>query len=420
MKDEWRRALAKRFIIHPSAFILSALIAFSSSAKQRVVRGETQAQWLKTHAIALASVEPSADESDLAPLLPLVTNARVIALGDATHGTHEFFSVKQRLIPFLVKHANVRTIIFEAPYAEIEAINDYVRTGAGDPSALLHIDNYFFWNADEVLDAIGWIRAWNAAGNPPVDVAGADAFHTQTTIARVLSQLGGDVRAEAEKDYACVSNISISTAQWYRDACRASVMSVRPLLEANHAAPEIVHAARIVEQGEEALDRDSAMAENIEWLADRPGAGNFVLWGHNEHFGKTPTTLNDPNGATSAGTFLAEHYGERYVSIGTIALKGRFNASELWGSDWIVGQYSMLDATPDDFAAQFATASMPRMIVPLRGALPSWLALPHPIRVAGSNVASHTQTTVAVTEEIAKKFDAVIYVETTTATHLRP
>jgi len=400
--------------------ILHFAFCIRAEARQRIVRGETPASWLHAHAIPLASVEPSNDESDLAPLLPLVANARVIALGDATHGTHEFFSVKQRLIPFLVKHANVRTIIFEAPYAEIEAINDYVRTGAGDPAPLLHIDNYFFWNADEVLDTIRWIRAWNAAGNAPVEVAGADAFHTQTTIARMLSQLDGGLRGEAEKDYACVASISLSTAQWYRDACRASVMSVRPLLEANHAAPEIVHAARIVEQGEEALDRDSAMAENIEWLADRAGAGNFVVWGHNEHFGKTPTTLNDPNGVTSTGTYLAEHYRERYVSIGTIALKGTFNASELWGSDWIVGQYSMLDAAPDDFATQFATASMPRMIVPLRGSLPSWLALAHPIRVAGSNVASHTQTTVAVTEEIAKKFDALIYVETTTATHLRP
>jgi erythromycin esterase len=421
MNDESLRDRAPlAFIIHHSAFIICILVAFPLLAKQHAIRGETPSAWLHAHAIPLASVEPSADDSDLAPLLPVVADARVIALGDATHGTHEFFSVKERLIPFFVKRANVRTIVFEAPYGEIEAINDYVRTGAGDPSALLHIDNYFFWDADEVLDTIRWVRAWNAAGNPPVEVAGADAFHTQTTIARVLSLLDGDARAEAEKDYACVANITISTAQWYRDACRASVMSVRPLLESHHIAPEIVHAARIAEQGEESLERDSAMAENIEWLADRAGTGNFIVWGHNEHFGKTPTTLNDPNGLTSAGTYLAERYGAGYVSIGTIALRGTFNASELSGGDWIVGQYPMLEASPDDFATTFASASMPRMIVPLRGALPSWLALPHPIRVAGSNVASRTQTTVAVVEEIAKKFDALIYVESTTATRLRP
>jgi erythromycin esterase len=386
------------------------LAAFFASAATLAASAAPPSQptsWLRAHAIPLASVEPSADDSDLAPFLSLVANAHVIALGDATHGTHEFFSVKQRLIPFLVRHANVRTIAFEAPFGEFEAIRDYVRTGAGDPALLLRNDDYFFWNTDEVLDTIRWVRAWNAAGNPPVDVVGVDSFHTQTTIDRVLTLLDGEARAEVARRYACTSDFSQP-----RDACRAVVMSVRPILEARRATADILHAARIAEEGQEMLDRDAAMAENIERLAERTGAGNVVVWGHNEHFGRTPSTLNDPNGAKTAGAILADRYGASYVAVGTMALRGTFNAVNDSGT---ISQFAMSEATLDDYAVAFAGAALPRMIVPLRGSLPRWLAEPHPMRVAGSN----SQTTVTLDEDLAKRFDAVIYIESTTPARRR-
>ena len=365
---------------------------------------ETPAAWLRSHAIPLASVEPSADDSDIAPLLPLFANAHIIALGDATHGTHEFYAVKQRLIRFLVKHDSVRTIAFEAPFAEFEAIRDYVRTGAGDPSALLRSDDYFFWNTDEVLDTIRWVRAWNAAGNPPVDVVGIDPFHTRTTIARLLSMLDGDWRADAARDYACLSRLTIAASQRAREACHASVMGVRPRLESRHASAEVLYAARLTEEGEESLNRDSAMAENIERLAERSGAGNFVVWGHNEHFGRS---------TRSAGQMLAERYGAGYMAVGTIALEGSFNAED--PDEGFVSQMPMSNPTPDDFAALFATASMPRMIVPLHDPLPPWLGEAHPVRIAGSS----SRTTVTVDENLARRFDAVIYIESTTPARLR-
>jgi erythromycin esterase len=380
-----------RRLLLPLLVILGALPGTAADAP---------ATWLRTHAIPLTSVEPSADDSDLAPLLPLFANARIIALGDATHGTHEFYAVKQRLIRFLVKHDSVRTIAFEAPFAEFEAIRDYVRTGAGDPAALLRSDDYFFWNTDEVLDTIRWVRAWNAAGNPPVDVVGIDPFHTRTTIARVLSMIDAD----AARGYACVSQLTVASSQRARDACHASVMGVRPLLESRHVSADVLYAARLVEEGEESLNRDSAMAENLERLAERSGAGNFVVWGHNEHFGRA---------ARSAGQMLAERYGAGYVAVGTIALEGSFNAED--PDEGLVSPMPMSEATSDDFAALFATASMPRMIVPLRDPLPPWLGETHPVRIAGSS----SRTTVLVDENLAKRFDAVIYIESTTPAHLR-
>ena len=382
MNAECRRQKAEKrrrfFCILPSAFcILSALNLLAAPADS----------WLRSHAIPLASVEPSADDSDLAPLLPLVANAHVIGLGDATHRTHEFYAVKQRLIRFLVKNANVRTIAFEAPFGEFEGIREYVRTGAGDPAALLRNDDYFFWNTDEVLDTIRWVRAWNAAGNPPVDIIGVDPFHTRTSIARLAPFVGDDA-------YRCIDRLTIASSQRSRDACHAAVMSVRPAL----TSPEAIYAARIVEEGEESLDRDSAMAENLERFADRAGSGNFIFWAHNEHVGR--------NGR-SAGQLLTDRYAAGYVAIGTIALRGSFNAVD--------GLHAMGDATSDDFASMFAAASIPRMIVPLR-ALPPSLAGTHPMRIAGSD----SQTTAIIDADLAKQFDAMIYIEVTTPARVRP
>src|SRR5512140_3119544 len=117
---------------HLAAVALIAFAAVTAAARPRPVRpgsGDAPAVWLKQHASALRSAEPAVDESDLQPLLPLVANARVIALADVTHGTHELFALKQRLIPFLVEHANVRTIALEAPYGDFQRVRDYVRTG---------------------------------------------------------------------------------------------------------------------------------------------------------------------------------------------------------------------------------------------------------------------------------------------------
>src|SRR3954453_12542730 len=104
-------------------------------------------RWLPSHAI------------DANALVTLASNANVVALGDATHGTHEFFAAKQQLVPMLADHG-FRTLAFEAPYAEWER---------GQYS----VDDYYFWYTDETLALIEWAQAQN----PPIRVAGIDCSH---------------------------------------------------------------------------------------------------------------------------------------------------------------------------------------------------------------------------------------------------
>lgn len=428
------------------AVLAIAALAAVASARPRPSRpGTSDAPqvWLKQHAAALRSFEPSADDSDLQPFLPIVGNARVIALTDATHGTHELFALKQRLVPYLVAHTNVRTIALEAPYGDFERVRDYVRTGAGDPAALIQSSDYFFWDTEEMLALIRWARASNAAGNPPVEVVGIDPFHADVTAARVIEFLGR-VDAGAVKNaaaaYDCMLRYGSNafgypmTTPDYRDQCHASVASVHASLEENRAAyaaiagqaevEDAIHAARNVELGEELVasgltDRDRGMAEDVEWLAERRGTGTVLVWGHNEHFGKQPYTFYDPNGTLSAGAMLASRYGAQYVAIGSVLGSGTFNAVGYENSIGHIRAVPVDGPAADDWASFFALGGESPLLIPLRGTLPAWLSQKHAMRVAGSGIVSRTQSMKPLQETLTPRFDAMIYVATSTASRLR-
>ncbi len=427
------------------AVLAIAAVAATASGRPRLTRPGTNdaAAWLGQHATALRSVEPSQDDSDLQPILPLVANARVIALTDATHGTHELFALKQRLIPYLVAHANVRTIALEAPYGDFERIRDYVRNGTGDPSSLIQSSDYFFWDTEELLGLIRWARAWNAAGFPPIEIAGIDPFHANVTAARVIDFLGrvdADAARSAATAYDCMIRYGSNAYGYpmtdadYRDSCRASVASVRASIETNRAAyaaiagpsdvEDALHAARNVELGEELvasglMDRDRAMAEDVEWLADRSGGGTVLVWGHNEHFGKRPYTFYDANGTLSSGAILASRYGPGYVAIGSVLGSGAFNAVEYDHTIGSIRSVPVDAAADDDWATFFAQGGASPLLIPLRAPLPSWLSQGHAMRVAGSGIVSIAQSMKVLPEILAARFDAVIYLDTSTPTRLR-
>ncbi len=98
--------------------------------------------WLRENAVEFRTAEPGGDYADLMPLEQIIGNARVVALGEATHGTREFFQMKHRILEFLVREMGFTTFGIEATWAEANRVNDYVHTGVGDPAVLL--SNLYF------------------------------------------------------------------------------------------------------------------------------------------------------------------------------------------------------------------------------------------------------------------------------------
>lgn len=357
-------------------------------------------------------------------------DTRIVALGDATHGTHELFTMKQRIVPLLAANG-FRTIAFEAPYAEFEVIDEYVRTGGGDVATALASNDYFFWDADEIVALIEWARAENAAGaNPPISIVGVDVAHPFSAIDRLLAQLQSLDAATARdvaSRYDCFLMFRDNPRLYEgRDACREDVAAVRPLLASRRSIfasdddyERALHAARVIEQGELSFatalaNRDAAMAENIEWLASRHP--HLIFIGHNEHLGRTPYSLTAQATTASAGTYLAERFGADYFAIGSVIGSGTFNAYEYSGSTAFLRVHTAQSPLLNDIATLLRQAALPQMLVPLRGSplTGEWI-----VRVAGTNVPSGRAPMLELHERVAEKFDALLFVETTTPTHLR-
>ncbi|MBK9017969.1 MAG: erythromycin esterase family protein [Saprospiraceae bacterium] len=126
-----------------------------------------QRAWLQKNSSAMARVEPTllvekADYSDLEEFRRSVGDAEIIALGEATHGTSEFFLLKHRLLQFAVQELGVRVFAIEANQLEVEKINRFVTDGVGTAEGVIRV-MFKVWNTAEMLALIQWMRAYNLA-----------------------------------------------------------------------------------------------------------------------------------------------------------------------------------------------------------------------------------------------------------------
>jgi erythromycin esterase-like protein len=132
------------------------------------------AQWIADHAIRLETPEAGHGFADLQALKPIVGNARIIALGEATHGTREFFQLKHRILEFLATEMGFSIFSIEANMPEAYRLNDFILNGQGDPSSLIKGMYFWTWNTEEVLDMVLWMREFNKSGKGRIQFTGFD------------------------------------------------------------------------------------------------------------------------------------------------------------------------------------------------------------------------------------------------------
>ena len=151
-------------------FVVVAAVVLSAQTRQEAA----VAEWVRSTAIRLQTVEAGHGFADLQPLKRVVGNARIVSLGEATHGTREFFQLKHRLLEFLATEMGFTIFSIEANLPEAYRLNDYVLRGVGDPRQLLRGMYFWTWDTEEVLDMILWMRAFNASGRGRVQFTGFD------------------------------------------------------------------------------------------------------------------------------------------------------------------------------------------------------------------------------------------------------
>jgi erythromycin esterase len=428
-----------------AALLLLALfivaVNLGAASRQRAVRRPstvaslTALEWLQSESIAFDTTAARSGLDDLGALRKIVGGARIVSLGEATHGTSEFFTMKHRILEYLVEEMGFTVFAIEAGLPEADAVDDYVLNGTGSAATALAGMDYWTWNTAEVLDMIEWMREYNLrrGDRPPVRFRGFDAQIYSRTVPRVEEYVGR-VDAEGVPDvrrmYDCVRSTDefayLKLASATRNACAASLelavstlTSRRDQYIARSSPVEYekhLRYATVIVQAESMLSgrpmpRDVFMARNVFWLADVAHPGEkMVLWAHNYHVTKQPVF--------QMGESLRTRFDTNMVVFGFSFLRGVFNARGPNG----LGPHSITESPADGWERIFQQAGKPRFLLDLRNvrspAAATFLTQWKTVWLIGAvwNDGITGRWTIAP----LRMFDVLIYIEDTTASHLLP
>jgi erythromycin esterase len=353
-------------------------------------------EWLNTHAIPLATTEPGNGYEDLMPLKDLIGDARIVGLGEATHGTHEFFTMKHRMVEFLVQEMGFTIFAMESNYPETELLNRYVHTGEGNPAKLMQ-DMYWVWQTEEVLDLVDWMRAYNQTVDEAhqVSFVGIDGRYpilASQNVMAYLHDVDPEAAERAAEHYTCLETYALGTNEGITaygelpnsetQGCGDSVRAVyddMAISENRYTAASstdaytiALHNALTVVQSEEIAGkrimnsgqhpRDRFMADNVTWMLDYYGTGTkMIIWAHNSHI----TAPID----TNLGGYLDQNYGDEYLTFGTEFDHGSFTASAYLTPDNPYGEFTTFELEPasEDFYSYYLrSANIPQFILDMR------------------------------------------------------
>lgn len=379
--------------------------------------------WLRRAAIPFDTPRPGNGFADLQFLKNMIGDARIVSLGEATHGTREFFEMKHRLLELLATEMGFTHFAIEAAMPEAERINQYVLTGQGDPAALLKALRTWPWNTQEVLDLILWMREFNASGRGPLRFAGFDMQSIRLAVPDARAFL-----TQADPEFVVVANSAFArvTAAERRGAATAEdVAAARSVVDHMSARREIylqsfpreaveraIQNARLVVQRAESLagitSRDQCMAENVEWILDQAPAGSkIVLWAHNGHVNKALGWMGD---------YLAQRYGDDMYVLGFAFGEGRYNAAGPMG----VGPHAEAPPVTGSLESLLGAPGIPRYILDLRNldedAPTSWFHKPRLLRSIGALA----QGCFYGPSVVGQEYDGLIWINPTTPSTLLP
>lgn len=407
--------------------------------------------WLQSSAIRLNTVEAGNGFADMQPLKTMIGGARIVALGEPTHGNREVFQLKHRMLEFLVREVGFDVFAIEASLPESFDINEYVVTGVGDPTKALAGITMWAWDTEEVLELIEWMRHYNAdpANTRKLKFYGFD-MQSPERAARVMF------------DY--LDRVDSALAQPAREQLGRLVIPFtdpeafgwRPVIdsEANSAAAETIvsvltnfdgrqeawvsetspedwafarHHAHILARWVEANSdggraygavRDLTMAENVRWVLEREGeAAKVVLWGHNVHMADA-IAAHRPDSSSWAGRHLRRMYGDDMVVVGILFGRGGFRAIEAEPSGEL-RDFSVGPAPQGTVEAMLASAGLDVAAIDLRGLPPTgavaeWFGMARPTRNSWGGYSETASDDYFLDYLLPEAFDVLLFVDSTT------
>jgi erythromycin esterase len=275
--------------------------------------------WIKSNTHPIRTLDTSSPDDDLEPIIDAVRNKRVIALGESSHGTAEFYQIKQRLIAKMVRELGVKSFYLEASMRRCEYINDYITLGKGSLDTATAIQGFVNLRVEEFRDLLSWIRSHNENLSPDQQLKfyGFDLQRNEPARAELLvffRNYGPDQLARIERLFA-VHDSSIALQKQfelqtseelfktlkrdYRDAFndfvlnrgKYSYLSGVEKFERNLTNFKLLLQEVESNDGSDWNLRDYYMAENIlELLSHEKKDSKVILFAHNIHLSRVNET----------------------------------------------------------------------------------------------------------------------------------
>ena len=325
-----------------------------------------------------AAMHPVAGANDdYDALIEMIGDATVVCIGEASHGTHEFYRDRALITKRLIDEKGFNVVAVEADWPDAYRVNRFVRAMGDDADATEALEGFkarfptWMWRNADVLDFVGWLRSMNDAfadADQKVGFYGLDLYSLFSSIEAVigyLEKVDPAAAAQARRRYGCFDHFG-DEAQSYgyaaafgmTQSCHDEV--VNQLTELRRRAADLANRdghippdeffyaeqnARLVKNAEEYYRsmfkgrvsswnlRDRHMAETLDALLAYLGKKRrtkAVVWEHNSHLGDARFTEMGAQGELNVGQLVRERYGKDSVLIGFSTYTGTVTAADDW------------------------------------------------------------------------------------------
>ncbi|WPP52013.1 erythromycin esterase family protein [Catalinimonas niigatensis] len=442
---------------------LNSLVLSLTSFGQEAAQSDEALSWIQQNAIPIRHVQAGNDFSDLQPLKQILKDVKVVGLGEATHGTREFFQVKHRLLEFLVKEMDFNAFALEASYAACQPINDYVLYGIGDLATVLTGQGYVVWDTEEMAEMIGWLREYNQSvtEEKKVKFYGLDLSNNEIGRKEILSYLHKVAPERVAATDSLFRVLAREEAKWPMqiDAETEKILlHMLPHLQdliyfltenkdklVSNSTPaafdQVLQYTRVMKQWfmantpamlppfvDKSMIRSISMAENLMYLLDREGSeAKFVVWEHNSHLARDTWNVSNfqdaRNGSNLLGYQLRRKYRDGYYAFSIEFNQGSFQTRSLLPDNMLgdLKEVTVPPAPEGSLPWYLSSTNVGNLILNLRAPVDNpvveqWLHSPHKVYLASWANNGESQEDYIKELEVKRFYDGILFIDRTTAT----
>jgi erythromycin esterase-like protein len=402
--------------------------------------------------------KPIASDGDLEPLRALAGQHQVVLIGEASHGTHEFYETRAQLTKRLIAENGFTSIAIEADWPDALRVHRYVQGLSADadaPTALADFKRFpqWMWRNTVIVEFVEWLRQWNCAHDrAQIGFYGMDLYSLHASIAEVLrylDQVDPAAARRARQRYSCFEDFGdpqlygyaagTGAAEPCEDEVIAQLMELRKRAgeimrhDGKQAGSEFFYAeqnARLIANAERYYRsmfkgrgsswnlRDQHMAGTIQSLLTHldSGRSKIVVWAHNSHLGDARATEMSERGELNVGQLMREKFGDDTFLIGFTTYQGTVTAADDW--DQPARRKRVRPGLAGSYEELFHATGIPSFWLELQRDAPAAEALREPRLERAIGVIYRPDTerwSHYFSAKIAEQFDAVIHLDETRA-----